>query len=244
MRLVSAWNFGVVCSERAARAPKGVRSHHVTGLIVAVGVFSLASASGPRAETVPLPPVRPKTLLVEPRTAPDLAQLNAYFNAIQGLEADFRQISPDGRAYRGVLHLLRPGRLRFDYAPPATLEVIADGRSVAIRDRRLDTMDTYFISQTPLKFLLAPRIDLARDMRVIDFRREGSLLALTLEDTNTFGGTSRIRLLFAEDPLGLLEWQVIDPQGLETQVILTNVNLEASPPLDLFVIPKILSNPN
>ena len=58
----------------------------------------------------------------------------------------------------GTLYVQRPGRLRFEYARPATLEIIADGTSVAVRDRKLATQDVYFIGQTPLKFLLKERI--------------------------------------------------------------------------------------
>ena len=91
-----------------------------------------------------------------------LAQANAYFNGITTLTGSFIQIGADGRRIGGKLTLAKPGRLRFDYDQPSPLEVVADGTSVAVKDRKLGTQDLYFISQTPLKFLLRDKIDLAQ----------------------------------------------------------------------------------
>ena len=41
------------------------------------------------------------------------------------------------------------------------IDIIADGSSVVVRDRNLATQDLYPLSQTPLRYLLADRIDLA-----------------------------------------------------------------------------------
>jgi outer membrane lipoprotein-sorting protein len=178
-------------------------------------------------------PQRNAAAMAEP---PSLDRINAYFNGMRGLEANFVQISPDGRRFGGVLYLLRPGRMRFEYAKPATLEVVADGRSVAIRDRKLKTQDVYFIGQTPLKFLLQPKINVAKDSKVIDLKREGEEIVLKLEDRSTFGGTSRIRVAFDGETYALREWTVTDPQGNDTRVMLSDLNLAALPNKALFEI--------
>ena len=61
---------------------------------------------------------------------------NAYFTGLRHLVADFTQVGGDGRRLGGTLYLQRPGKMRFEYDPPATLEVIADGTSVAVRDKQ------------------------------------------------------------------------------------------------------------
>lgn len=191
------------------------------------------------------PPVRPATPpKTTPATAPaqkndtppSLDRINGYFNTMKGLQADFTQIAPDGRRFGGVLYLLRPGRMRFEYHAPATLEVISDGRSVAIRDRKLKTQDSYFIGQTPLKFLLQPKIDIAKDSKITDLKRVGAEVILSLEDKSTLGGTSRIRVVFEGETYALKEWTVTDPQGSDTRVMLSNLNLAALPDKGLFVI--------
>ncbi|MCA4923757.1 MAG: outer membrane lipoprotein carrier protein LolA [Methylobacterium sp.] len=198
----------------------------------------------------PPPPSRPAAAPTNTPKPPELAppsldRINAYFNGLRGFQADFVQIAPDGRNYGGVLYLLRPGRMRFEYHPPAQLEIVADGRSVAIRDRKLRTQDVYFIGQTPLKFLLAQKIDVARDSTVTDLKRSGDEVQLLLEDRSTIGGTSKIRVVFDGQTYALKEWTVTDPQGFDTRVMLSNLDTNANPDRSLFVIDEQkLVNPN
>ena len=80
-----------------------------------------------------------------------VARANDYFNGLTTLYATFTQVNANGDRLTGQLYLHRPGRLRFDYDPPATMQVIADGRQVAIKDNSLSTQDVYPINQTPLE---------------------------------------------------------------------------------------------
>jgi outer membrane lipoprotein-sorting protein len=152
-----------------------------------------------------------------------LAQANAYFNGMTTLTGTFMQIAADGRRIGGKLTLAKPGRLRFDYDQPSPLEVVADGTSVAVRDRKLATQDLYFIAQTPLKFLLREKIDLARDLTVTDVTNEPGGVRISLEDRATLGGTSKIQLYFDADVKTLSQWRITDPQGYLTTVQLSNL---------------------
>lgn len=168
--------------------------------------------------------------------APEAAvqKANDYFNAASSMIGDFVQTSPDGTRSEGKIFVQRPGKLRFEYNPPATLEVVADGLSVAVHDRKTATKDVYFISQTPLKFLLKEQIDLARDVKVIDVKSTSESVAILVEDKATFGGTSQIRLVFDAATFALKQWQVTDPQGYETIVSLFNIDLSKKPDPRLF----------
>ena len=152
-----------------------------------------------------------------------LAQANAYFNGIGTLTGSFMQIGADGRRIGGKLTLAKPGRLRFDYDQPSPLEVVADGTSVAVRDRKLNTQDLYFIAQTPLKFLLREKIDLARDLSVTNVSNDPAGVRISLEDRATLGGTSKIQLLFDSEMKTLSQWRITDPQGYITTVQLSNL---------------------
>ena len=68
----------------------------------------------------------------EPQPQVAIQMANDYFNAYQFMTADFVQIGADGRRSEGKLYVSKPGRLRFEYAQPATMEIIADGVTVAI----------------------------------------------------------------------------------------------------------------
>lgn len=219
---------------------KLTRSPLIALMLASIG-FDIALAQQAGA---PLPPQRPATTSPAVPAAgapanaapPSLDRINAYFNGMKGMRADFAQIAPDGRRFTGVLYLLRPGRMRFEYNPPATLQIVADGRTVRVEDKKLKTHDDYFIGQTPLKFLLQPKIDVAKDAKVTDLRRVGNDVVLDLEDRSTFGGTSKIRIVFAGEATALKEWTVTDAQGGSTRVMLSNLDLAATPDKDLFVI--------
>lgn len=181
-----------------------------------------------------------------PQTAarPTIERVNAYFNAIAGMTADFSQTSPDGRRWDGKLHILRPGKMRFEYKPPSPLEIISDGRTVAVRDKKAQTQDEYLVGQTPLKFLLRDTIDVARDSKVVSLNQQGNDAVLVLEDRQTVGGTSRIRLTFNNADMALKQWIVTDPQGYDTRVVLSNIDQTRKPSASLFVIPTKVSTPN
>ncbi|KAA2237928.1 LolA family protein [Salinarimonas soli] len=165
-----------------------------------------------------------------------LERANAYFNGLGSLTGDFVQIGGDGRRMSGRLYIQRPGKLRFEYRSPATLEVIADGSSVAVRDRKLATQDLYPLSQTPLKFLTRERVDLGRDVKVTSVDRTETEARVALEDRSTLGGTSKIVLHFDGAVQNLTKWQITDPQGFQTTVVLSNVDRGARVDPSQFVI--------
>ncbi|MFZ4530477.1 MAG: outer-membrane lipoprotein carrier protein LolA [Alsobacter sp.] len=192
-------------------------------------------AGGTVEGSVPRPPATvaaatPTPVAVVPAdTSPRsiLERANASLNAMTMLSAEFVQTGASGRRQTGRLYVQKPGRMRFEYTPPNPVEIVADGSTVAVRDRKLNTQDVYSIGQTPLKFLLKERVDLSRDTRVVDVRSEPDLASVTLEDKATFGGTSKVTLLFDAKTFALRQWIVVDPQGYETQVSLRNIDTAA-----------------
>jgi outer membrane lipoprotein-sorting protein len=171
----------------------------------------VTASMGPVGQGQPLP----NSAIVE--------RANAYFTNLDTLVADFTQVGGDGRRMGGTLYLQRPGKVRFEYDPPATLEVIADGRSVAVRDRKLATQDLYSISQTPLKFLLRERVNLGQDIKITGITNDPNAVRINLEDTTTLGGTSRITLFFDPEVQDLSQWRIVDAQGFQTVVVLNQV---------------------
>ena len=192
----------------------------------------VTATNEPRAAT----PARSSKPSAPLSKAEAVERLNAYFNGFTTLQGDFLQFAADGRRFEGKLYVQRPGKMRFEYRPPVTMEVVADGTSVAIRDRKLATQDLYSIGQTPLKFLLKDQISLERDTTVTGVSTKGDILSLKLEDRSTLGGTSKITLNFDLAANTLRQWVVIDPQGYETSVSLYNLDTQRRPDQKNFVI--------
>jgi outer membrane lipoprotein-sorting protein len=212
------------------------------------------AAQAPARPTPPVEAARPlpaptgtQTVLAAPLTERQIIErANAYFNSIGSLIGDFTQVGGDGRQLNGRLYVQRPGKIRFEYDPPATIEVVADGSSVAVRDKKLATQDLYGIGQTPLKFLLRDRIDLARDLKIMEAVPENEGVRISVEDRSTLGGTSKITLYFDKDVANLNRWRIIDPQGFQTTVTLANLERNKRVDQALFAIDytRILSEGN
>lgn len=167
-----------------------------------------------------------------------IKRAEASLNSSPVMTADFVQIGGDGRRAEGKLYVHKVGRMRFEYAQPATMEVVSDGVQVAVRDRKLNTQDLYFINQTPLKFLLNEKVDLQKDVKLVDVVIDDAGASISIEDKATFGGTSKIKLIFDSKTFDLKQWQVSDPQGYETLVSLFNIDRSSAPDANLFKIDK------
>ena len=151
-------------------------------------------------------------------------RVNVYLMSVTTLVGDFVQIGPDGRRAEGKIYLQKPGRVRFEYNPPSPIELVADGSSLVVRDRKLDTQDLYPLSQTPLRFLLADRIDLLKETNVVQVSADDTFISLTIEEKQTLGGTHRVMLMFTAKDTQLKQWTVTDPQGYDTTVALYNLD--------------------
>jgi outer membrane lipoprotein-sorting protein len=177
--------------------------------------------SGFAQQSQQIPSVTDRTLII--------SKINDFFNSNPTMIADFLQITSDGRRSEGQLLVQKPGRMHFEYNPPEKIQIIADGTSVAIRDKKLLIQDVYFIGQTPLKFLLSNHIDLSKDLRVLEVLSNKTSISVLVEDKATFGGTSRINLIFDPSTYQLKQWTIIDPQGYQTLVTLFNLDLKTKP---------------
>ncbi len=216
------------------------------GIAISLGALLFVfTSSSSQAQKAASPEKKPLSRSVDETAAaaaldPQIAiqMADDYFNSAQVMTADFVQVGVDGRRSEGKLFVAKPGRLRFEYAQPATMEIIADGTTVAIRDRKLKTQQLYFISQTPLKFLLKQELDLKRDVKVLDVTSDPRSTTITVEDSATFGGTSKIKLNFDSKSFSLKQWEVTDPQGYQTLVTLHNIDLKSLPDRNLFRIPS------
>src|SRR5262245_1355070 len=151
-------------------------------------------------------------------------RVNVYLMSVQTLVGDFVQVGPDGRRSEGKIYLQKPGRVRFEYNPPSPIELVSDGNSLVVRDRKLETQDLYPLSQTPLRFLLADRIDLLKETNVVSVSSDDTFVSLAIEEKQTLGGTHRVQLMFSVKDMQLKQWTITDPQGYDTTVALYNLD--------------------
>lgn len=151
-----------------------------------------------------------------------LADVTASLNSFRTMEGQFIQFGPHGEQSEGVFYISRPGKIRFHYRPPVKLDVISDGRNVAVRDNRAMTQDFYPLSKTPLRYLLANEVDLTSDRLVSQIREEPDLIAVVIVERSAFV-QGKLTLVFDRKTHDLKQWIVTDAQGLNTSVAIYNV---------------------
>jgi outer membrane lipoprotein-sorting protein len=152
------------------------------------------------------------------------AKVSAYLSSLQTLVGNFVQIGPDGSKTKGDFYIQKPGKVRFEYEAPSPIDIIADGSSVAVRDRKLATQDIYPLSQTPLRYLLSDRIDLLKDTNVVNVTADDVFVSVTIEEKQALIGTSRLMLMVGAKDGQLKQWTVTDPQGYDTTVAVYNLD--------------------
>src|SRR6516225_2652848 len=172
-------------------------------------------------------------------TAAQRAQIDktsAYLSSVQQMHGHFVQVAPDGSKSQGEFYVQKPGRARFNYDPPSPIEIIADGKSLVVRDRKLGTQDVYPLSQTPLRFLLSDRIDLLRETKVVAVRSDDMHVTVVIEEMQPLIGTSRLMMMLGAKDYQLKQWTVTDPQGYNTTVAVSNLDSSKRPDAGLFRI--------
>jgi outer membrane lipoprotein-sorting protein len=165
-----------------------------------------------------------RTAAVTPQDAADLARAESYLNTLKTLKARFLQVAPDGSTSTGTAWLDRPGRMRFQYDPPSPYFMVAGGGVVVFHDSKLKQTSNLFVGQTPLGILLGDHIKLSGDVTVTAIGRLPGQLQITMVRTASPGDGS-LSLVFADNPLALRAWSVIDAQRKETRVSLFDVEL-------------------
>ena len=160
-------------------------------------------------------------------------QIADHFSSVRTMTGEFVQFGPKGDQTGGTFYIERPGKIRFNYNN-SPIRVIADGESVVINNRKLDTWDLYPLSKTPLKLLLADRIDLGGG-RLQNVKQEPDMTTLVLGDKSIFGD-SKITMMFDPKSYELRQWTITDAQGKDTTVMIFNVKEGVSFAPDTFAI--------
>jgi outer membrane lipoprotein-sorting protein len=164
-----------------------------------------------------------------------LSEISAKLSTIDTMDGEFIQFNPNGDQLQGRFFISRPGRVRFQYDPPTTVSVIADGKSVLVFDKKLQTYDIWPLSQTPLRLLLDKDLNLAVTDKVTRVGVAPDLVEVELQDETRFSAGT-LNLIFDRKTYELRQWTVTDQQGLQTMVALYNVETGKRLASDLFKI--------
>lgn len=196
-------------------------------LCAALSVAFLSGAGQP-------PPQRRIDFTPEQQAALD--KVSIYLNGLHTLKSDFMQLGPDGQLDQGEFLLEKPGRLRFEYNPPSTTLIVATGGKVYVQNKRLNTVDRYDLSDTPLGLLLDDKVNLKANSAItgVDIHNDDVVVHARTSNNRQQGN---ITLVFSNPQIELRQWTVKDNQGGTTMVALHNPQPGAAVDDTLFTPP-------
>lgn len=149
-------------------------------------------------------------------------EIEKYLNSLRTLKARFVQSNPNGSIAQGTLYVRRPGRMRFEYDPPSQLKVVADGFQVTMWDPATKDFGQWPIGWTAASFLVKDPLSLSGDLRVEKLERVNGLIEATISQTKK-PQEGRVIVRFAENPLALRGWTIIDSRNQQVSVALSDV---------------------
>jgi outer membrane lipoprotein-sorting protein len=149
-----------------------------------------------------------------------LSAISDYLNGLVTVETDFTQVNSDGSISTGKIYIRRPGRIRFEYAPPDRSLVIAGSQTVAIFDAKSNQApEQYPLKRTPLNLILSDNVDLGRASMVVGHTEDGTSTRVLAQDPEA-PEQGTIELVFTANPVELRQWIITDDLGAQTTVIL------------------------
>jgi outer membrane lipoprotein-sorting protein len=194
--------------------------------LLGLALIALASPLARAAE--------PLTLTPEQETA--INGISAYLNSFKTLQGEFTQISPKGNLSQGVFYISKPGKMRFEYAPPNPFLIVADGTWLTVKNVKKEKGDQFPLSQTPLRLVLSNTVDILKDTKILDYQDQDGILSVTIEDKKNTLANGQLTLVFDTTRNALQQWVVIDGKGRRTTVSLENVVAGVEPDPKLFVV--------
>jgi outer membrane lipoprotein-sorting protein len=163
-------------------------------------------------------------------------KVNDYFNSFQTLKGTFTQVSPRGNSAKGLIFISKPGKLRFDYAPPSPLLIASDGTWLTIKNKKKEKGDQVPLSSTPLRLIVSPKLNLFNDTAILGAVSEGGFTTLTIADKKENVNAGAMVLVFDEAQNVLQQWIIVDGKGQRTTVQLENLQLNVALDPKLFKV--------
>jgi outer membrane lipoprotein-sorting protein len=162
--------------------------------------------------------------------------ISDYLNSFKTLQGEFTQISPKGYMSQGIFYIAKPGKMRFEYAPPNPFLIVSDGTWLTIKNIKKEKGDQFPLSQTPLRLVLGDKVDITGDTNIIDFQNQDGMTTVTVEDKKNTLGSGQLTLVYDQARKALQQWIVTDGKGRKTTVSLENLQAGIEPDPKLFVV--------
>ena len=162
-----------------------------------------------------------------------LQQAQNWLSNLKTAKARFQQVDYQGNTLNGTFYINRPGRLRFEYDDPVKDYIVADGYLIHFYDGSSGQTNSGPIGSTLADFILRDGNRFDEKVNVESIRERDGMVQIALSQKDQ-PGMGELILNFAKNPFTLKSWQIIDAQGLTTNIVLSDLQNVATLPTTLF----------
>lgn len=171
--------------------------------------------------------------------AEELERIEKHLNELTTLVAPFVQEDSEGGTAEGIFYLSRPGRLRWDYAPPTPILIVAKGSLVAYYDKELDEVSHISLDDTLAGFLTRSKISFGDEgVKITGFDKRDGEIRVTISQ-NSKEEQGALTMAFTEEKLDLVRIEVTDAIGKLTIVRFADAVYGSPLEKEMFVLPKV-----
>lgn len=152
-----------------------------------------------------------------------LQKAEQALSSVHSMTARFQQVTSHGGYAEGSVMIQRPGKMRLEYDPPADILIVADGRFLIYVDLELRQVSHLGLSKTPAGLLLRDTVSFSDpDVTVTGVRQGNGVVEIDARMTDD-PAAGQLTLVFQDEPFTLRQWRVLDADGVETTVALSDV---------------------
>ena len=146
-----------------------------------------------------------------------LTRIQKYLVNMSTLQADFSQLNDTGDVMTGNLYLKKPGKIRFSYNDPHSLQIVSKQQAILIFDPKSSGSGplTYPLSSSPLGFLIGNEIGALINGEGYELNDK---MFLKIQNPQY-----RLRIKFKKKPVLLVGWEFENQMGEIISISLNNI---------------------
>lgn len=164
----------------------------------------------------------------------EIVRVETYLTDLTTIVADFNQVDADGGLAKGKFYLKRPGKMRWQYAPPTPILLVSDGKVVTYYDSELDQVNYVPVDDTLAGFLGQKVIKLnSGATKLTQFSSANGMIRATVVQAES-PDEGALTMEFSDAPLQLRQMIVTDASGQRTTIQLQNAEFGKELPDTLF----------
>lgn len=166
-----------------------------------------------------------------------------FFAEMTSMQADFRQVDPEGNVASGKFWLKKPGKFRWQYEKGQNLLIVGNGKTIAYVDKDLNEATYVSAENTLAAFLARKKIALSGDIVLHEAFAEKHYAKILIGLRNK-PDEGKLALYFSPDFKQLLSLEVLDSADYATQIVFDQTRYDVGVSEDLFIYqdPKFKKN--